>query len=51
MTMTVIGPFDRGDWHTMKKLRENMVFFKERNQMDVVAQYKGNLKEYFRKVA
>ncbi len=48
------GPFDQGDFRTMQMLKQNIKWYKTKDQAvygDVIKQHTGNLKEYFQKVA
>lgn len=49
--MTVIGPFDKGDFITMQKLKDNIKYFRAKEEHALAEQFRGNLKEYFRKAA
>ena len=49
---TIKGPFDQGDFRTMQLLKQNVKWYKTKDQGtygDVVEQHQRNLKEYFRK--
>jgi hypothetical protein len=47
------GPFDQGDFRTMQMLKQNVKWYKTKDQEmygDVVRQHQENLKGFFRKV-